>query len=372
MKSMCAAAMACLLAACEQQVPSGAVASPPTQAPASSQAVPSVSPPAPAAVPEDAELVKLRRENLELRAALEAGEARRQEREREWLAYVKGLAELAPRAGVQIPGFETDAGKVEMPAPRLEPAPDPAVQARVERDAQILRRMQALLIADSVRGLDALELGTLQDGFTGPVVFRALDDEGRPVGSICAEQLQLEGSRAARTLTFVFTKGYHRRAEQRNPFPEPGVLRVELPEVDPTPWMEDLPELFASAKPRQWRDDGLHDLTKLRVAFNLQLREDAAAGYWRLSSLEGVSAGVLREVVLDGFGADGRLERKLFADSLKVCERPQGVMLLLESGAQLRGDAKTPFLEGRYRIFLPRADPARMRAEGIPLLAADG
>jgi hypothetical protein len=66
------------------------------------------------------------------------------------------------------------------------------------------------------------------------------------------------------------------------------------------------------------------------------------------------------------------LERKLFADTLRILERPQGVLLLLESGAQLRGDIKTPFLEGRYRIHLPRLESARLRAAGVPVLAADG
>jgi hypothetical protein len=232
-----------------------------------------------------AELERLRTENGVLRTELASEQSRRQQREQEWLEYTRAVAELAPKAGVAPPSFATDAGTAQIPtAPQAIP-PDPSVAARAERDAQILRRMQALLIADSVQGLDALELGTLQDGFTGPVVFRALDDEGRPVGSICADKLELEGSRAARTLTFVFSKGYQRRGELRTPFPGTGVLRIELPEVDPTPWIEALPELFTKAQPRQPMDDALHDLTKLRVALNLQLREDAAAGYWRLACL---------------------------------------------------------------------------------------
>lgn len=360
------------LPACERagpRAPSAAepllpLRSPPT-APAAADAADA------ADVADAAERHRLRLENEQLRLELAAEREKRQERERGWLAYVKGLAELAPRAGVELPSFETEAGTLELPAPAAKPPSDPALEARALRDAQILRRMQALLIADSVQGLDVLELGTFQDGFTGPVVFRTLDDEGRPFGSICADRLQLEGSRAARTLTFVFSVGYQRRGEQRTPFAAPGVLRVELPEVDPTPWLEGIPELFANAKPRDWRDDRLYDLTRLRVALNLQLREDAASGYWRLSSLEGVVGGVLREVVLDGFGAEGQLERKLFADSLRILERPQGVVLLLESGAQIRGEVKTPFLEGRYRIILPRASSERMRAEGIPVLAAD-
>ncbi|MEY2786537.1 MAG: hypothetical protein RL277_2749 [Planctomycetota bacterium] len=343
-------------------------------APAVAQAAALV-PSAPAAgspVALQAELERLRAENVALRTELANEQSRRQQREQEWLEYTRALAELAPKAGVSPPSFATDVGTAEMPPVALTAPPDPAIAARAERDAQILRRMQALLIADSVQGLDALELGTLQDGFTGPVVFRALDDEGRPVGSICAEKLELEGSRAARTLTFVFSQGYHRRGELRTPFPGTGVLRVELPEVDPTPWIESLPELFAKARPRERVDDALHDLTKLRVALNLQLREDAAAGYWRLASLEGVMGGTLREVVLDGFSSEGQLERKLFADTLRILERPQGVLLLLESGAQLRGDIKTPFLEGRYRIHLPRLDCARLRAAGVPVLEADG
>lgn len=334
---------------CQEQVQQ----QPPLQAQAPAQAL-------------ELEIERLRGENAQLQAELARAQAERAERERHWLEYAQGLSKLAEGAGASLPQF----GSADALPPVVESAPaapDPALLERAARDAQILKRMRALFIADQIGGLDALELGTLQAGFTGPVVFRALDFDGRPMGSICAERLYLEGSKAARTLTLVFEAGYQRQGGERVAFPESGALRIELPEVDPLPWMQDLPELFGNAKPRAVLDDGLHDLTRLRVGMNLLLREDAQAGYWRLAALEGVVGGVLREVVLDGLDREGRLEKKLFADRLQIVERPQGLLLLLESGAQLRGNTKAPFLEGRYRIHLPRADAARWREAGLPV-----
>ncbi len=115
-------------------------------------------------------------------------------------------------------------------------------------------------------------------------------------------------------------------------------------------------------------DDGKHDRTALRVALNQLLREDAAGGWWRLSGLGGVQKDVLRDVALDGLDREGNLERKLFADRLTILEQEHGVQILLEQGAQLRGDHKTPFLDGRYRIFLPRAKAEAWTAAGVPVV----
>jgi hypothetical protein len=54
---------------------------------------------------------------------------------------------------------------------------------------------------------------------------------------------------------------------------------------------------------------------------------------------------------------------------MTIVEQEQGVKVELQDGAQLRGDAKTPFLDGRYRIFLPRASAERWRKAGLPGLA---
>src|SRR6185436_2612427 len=98
-------------------------------------------------------------------------------------------------------------------------------------------------------------------------------------------------------------------------------------------------------------------------------REDAVGGWWRLSSLGGVRGAVICAVLLDQLDREGRLDRKLFADRMTVLKEERGVQLLLESGAQLRGDKKLPFLDGRYRIFLPRADIMAWTARGVPGLS---
>jgi hypothetical protein len=149
-----------------------------------------------------------------------------------------------------------------------------------------------------------------------------------------------------------------------------GTKRIELPEVDPARWMESVPELFGPSLPAEALDDGSHDRTALRVALNVLLREDASGGWWRLSSLGGVQQDVLREVVLDGFDREGRGERRLFADRLTILEEAKGVQLLLERGAQVRGDEKLPFLDQRYRIFLPQASAEAWAKAGVPLVHA--
>jgi hypothetical protein len=52
-----------------------------------------------------------------------------------------------------------------------------------------------------------------------------------------------------------------------------------------------------------------------------------------------------------------------------VLREPQGLQILLEDGVQMRGDVKTPFLAGAFRIFLPRADAAAWQAAGVPGLS---
>jgi hypothetical protein len=107
----------------------------------------------------------------------------------------------------------------------------------------------------------------------------------------------------------------------------------------------------------------------VRATLNDLLQLDAALGWYRLRALGGVQDGVLRDVQIERLDVEGRVERRLFADRLCVVEQERGLMLLLEDGAQVRGERKAPFLEGRYPIFLPRADVARWRAAGVPGLA---
>jgi hypothetical protein len=326
--------------------------------------------------------VDLRARIVELEGLLSDERAQRLEREQEWLRFVQGLGEISRTAGLKPPEFPTPlAGEAAAPQ---APAADPGREARLQRGRALLAKLRALFVADEL-GLDLLEAGEFGAGALGPVVLRELDLEGRPYGTLCAERLHLEASQSARTLTLVLEQGYERRGTQRFPFDDPGAAlsdaaepavgrsgtrRIELPEVDPARWIESLPELFAASASAPAIDDGRHDRTAIRVALNVLLREDAAGGWWRLSGLGGVQQDVLRDVVLDGLDREGRLERKLFADRLTILEQRQGVQLLLEHGAQLQGDRKLPFLDDRYRIFLPQAAPEAWAKAGVPLVRA--
>ena len=349
--------------------------------------------PAEAAAPGD-EVTRLRAEVEAARARIAALEiegqraaAERIAREEEWLRYSKAIGQLASASERPVAEFQP------MPEPQaalVEPAPVAGadaegaaptaeeVAAAAERDRGIFVSLRSLLAVEQVTSYDLLESGALSSGgFTGPVVLRALDERGRPVGTLVAERLRLEGSRSARTLSIVLESGYEKRGGETFLFEggsaEPGrggERRIELPDVDPGPWIEPLAELFREEDRAPPADDGSWDLGAVRASLNLLLREDVESGWWRLAGLGGVQAGVLRDVQFDQLDAEGRLERKLFADRMEIAEQEKGVKIELSGGAQLRGDSKTPFLDGRYRIFLPRAPIERWRAAGIPGLAA--
>ena len=337
-----------------------------------------------APVPPAAEAA-LRARIVELEGQLAEEHAQRIQREQEWLQFTQGIGELSRASGVQTPEFATPLAAGTTPAAAPAPEPDLEREQRQKHGAALLSKLRILFFSDEVAGLDLLEAGEFAGGAVGPVVLRELDPDGRPYGTLCAERLHLEGSLAARTLTIVLEQGYERRGLQRFAFDDPGASaaeaadesaarrgtkRIELPEIDPRRWIEMVPELFAPSAASESIDDGLHDLTAVRVALNGLLREDASAGWWRISNLGGVQHEVLREVVLDGFDRDGRQERRLFADRLTILEEGKGVQLLLEHGAQVRGDQKLPFLDDHYRIFLPQAAPEAWDKSGVPLVRA--
>jgi len=364
---------------------------------ASPQAAPAAQTPAPQTPAPQNELAELRAKLavaqariVELQGELADERAARVQREQEWLQFTRGISELSRSAGVKVPEFPSTLADPHA-APAAPTAPDPLLAERAARGRKLFTKLRALFTADEVAGLDLLEAGEFRDGAIGPVVLRMLDADGRPYGTLCAEQLHFEASVSARTLTLVLERGYERRGDQRYPFAEAGLpapapvaersasddhavrhgtKRIALPEIDPTRWIESVPELFGPAAKGAPLDDGKHDLTAIRVALNQLLREDSSGGWWRLSGLEGVQQDVLREVVLDGFGREGNQERRLFADRLTVLEEARGVQLLLEGGAQVRGDEKVPFLGERYRIYLPQAEVAAWIKSGVPVVRA--
>jgi hypothetical protein len=325
--------------------------------------------PSPSAPAEDraaleGELERSRARIVELEAELRDATAKRVAREEEFMRQSRALNDLC------VPE------KVEpKPAPSPEAAADVDPVAR--RDHEIQISLKTMFTLDQVTGFELLESGTFKDGATGPVVLRALDDRGRPVATISAERLRLEASRAARTVTLVLEDGFERRGVEKTPFEGPmtgesrgGLRRIELPETNPAPWIEALPELFREEDKAPLDDDGLWNLGAVRASLNLLLREDISAGWWRLVAFGGVRDGVLRDVQLDGLDPDGKLERKLFADRMEIDAQEKGVKIELRDGAQMRGDEKVPFLDRRYRIFLPRASIDAWRDAGIPGIAA--
>jgi hypothetical protein len=394
----CVAAFALLCAACERTAVESAA--PQT----TSKAVETAS--------AENELARLRAQNDELelcvaklRSELEHEHAERIAREQEWLRYTQGIDKLGQLAGVGTAPFaskfaapvsvDPSAAAAELSAaPALDPTRAAELAADEEHVRLMLTRLRALFVIDQIDGLDLLELGQIHGGKAGPIVLRELDEGGRPMATLCAEHLHLEGSRAARTLTFVLEDGYERRGGRLHPFPiggdaaissadsadeslapgadehsaRRGLRRIELAEVDPLPWIEAAPELFSGSTSEPASDDGKHPLGPLRAKLNQLLREDATHGWYRMGVLGGVQGVVLREVELDVFDKSGALERKLFADRLTVLRRAQGVELLLEQGAQMRGSRKTPFLDGRLRIILPRADPKLWSEGGVPMV----
>ncbi|MCY3002502.1 MAG: hypothetical protein NTV21_11935 [Planctomycetota bacterium] len=311
-----------------------------------------------------------------LRNELAAADERRLEREREWLRFLKTLDQLGLPKPAPENAFVPDVPEEERPK---EPEPEPIDTAKLEREAQIGRQIAALLAVEGVRGLDLLEHGHLGDGWIGPVLFRVIDARGRLAGSLYAERLRLEGSRAARTLVLVMEGGYEMRGGERIQFGagegldgkpvESGVRRLVLDDCDPTEWLTSLPELAPAQVEMPLVDDGKWSLVYVKGALNRLLRQDAAQGYWRVKSVNGVLEGTLREVHLEGFDAAGKLDRRVFADRLRLVRQERGFLLELEDGAQMRGDEKVPFFDGRFRIFLPRAVHAEWDAAVLPGLA---
>jgi hypothetical protein len=106
----------------------------------------------------------------------------------------------------------------------------------------------------------------------------------------------------------------------------------------------------------------------LRAALNVKLREDQLIGHWRVDGIGGVQRSVLYEVAFSQLDEKGNIVRTLVADKATFAALSKGVEVLLEGGAQVKVDSTVPFLDGRYRLVLPRADAEAWRAARIPLL----
>lgn len=316
-------------------------------------------------------------------------------REQEHLDFTRLLVAIAPDLLDEqaLQRLEGAGGAAPEPARGETPAgadlgPEAAAAAAIEaarvdrerqREREVALTLGSLLVAERVEGLQLLESGHLGEGWTGPVVFRVIDERGRGVGTLAADRLRLEGSRTGRSLTLVFEAGYERRGGARVPFagtPEGvergGERRITLTRVDPRPWIEALPELFSTAALERLMDDGRWDLVLVQRALNRLLALESSSGSYRLNALEGIVEGVLREVNIEELDGDGRALRVLTADRLSITGGESTVLLTLEDGVQLRDGRKLPFLEGRYRIFLPRADLGEWTRAGLPGLVLAG
>ena len=319
-------------------------------------------------------------EIAELRAELVRERTRRQERELEWFEYNRAVAELDLNHVRAALGFEVDpndlpdrqrsrlaAEQTTEEAGDSEPASEEEREAarRVERARSIQTTLRTLFLVEGLRGVDLLEVGALGDGWIGPVVFRTLDDRGRLTGGLFANRLRLEASFSARTVTVVLEEGKDSRGGRAIPFAE-GARRIVLPFVDPEPWMEAIPELFPKEFLERPSDDGLWSMRAVRQELNRLLLLETSVGWYRLRALEGVLEDELVRVQLDEFDESGRLLRRIFADRMQLSVGDPGVVLTLHEGAFVRGNEKTAFPGGSYRIYMPRAPEEEWREAKLP------
>lgn len=322
---------------------------------------------------------------------LRAEKSRSLARQEEWIAFTRLLQGFEIPALPDPPEFVAEA--LVVPRDPAAEALEQAEAARRWRGTQVGASLRTLLRAESVRGLDLLEVGLIHEhqgrSWTGPVIARLLDERGRMVGMMKAARLRLEVSRSSRSVTIILEDGYESRGGVLRPFEggtavpsEGGALsevgggrqRIYLGAVDPEPWIEALPELVDPVLLARATDDGLWDLDDLRVQLVRLLHEAAQAGdpRWRLVGLGGVRGSELRDVQFAEVDAvTGRAQRRVFADSARIRLRPSGgVELRFEGGTVRRGTRVAPFLSGKYRIVLPRARAEDWREVPLPGLAA--
>ena len=333
------------------------------------------------------EIARLRAENARLRADLVVQRARAAQlsteldrlgdrwvqRELELLRMQRELAQLAPD-GALSQGLAT---LLDLPAeqaadavPEEAAAPDPE-RLRAE---EIGRDLQALLWVEGVRGLQLFDAGRVlpedEHGThgIGPVLIRMADEDGRAFGHLWAERLVAHASRTGRTLTLELERGYTSRGGTREPFTA-DVHRITLRHVDPRSLYENCPELFSSEARETPADDGLWSKARLAYQLNRLLGAETSVQRYRLEYFDGVNGADFLDVELSVRGPQGRLERRLFADRMHIAEGAHGIVIELTGGVSVRGADQVPFLDGRLRLLLPRADVEAWRAASLPGLS---
>lgn len=150
-----------------------------------------------------------------------------------------------------------------------------------------------------------------------------------------------------------------------------GVHRTTLRHVDPKPFFERTPELFPSGATRQPADDGLWSHPKLSFELNRLLGADPSVDRYRLEYFDAISGEDWIDVELSVRDKGGRAVRRLFADRMRlsILGDSSGVRIDLTGGVSIRGDDQIPFLDGRLRLVLPRADVRLWRDAGLPGLS---
>lgn len=312
-------------------------------------------------------------EVAELRAELAAANARIEELEvelsivqaqrfseqqtfQDWLQFVSAVRpELLP---AELPGGLTIQNEPQV-AEAVEVPPEPGI---VRAEAMLVS-LRNLLRTEGLYAYDLLTAGRYADGVVGPVVFRLLDDRGRLAGSVSAQRLRLEAGRTGQTVTIVLEAGEERRGGIARAFEE---SRIPLPNVDPAPWIGKLPELFRDEDLGVPFAEGDWDRDAVRAALNPLLALDAAGGYLQLKGFDGVSGDFIVGAHFREYNAEGRVQRQLFADSVRFGFLDRGVVVQLFGAVSMRGAQKTPFPNGTHRVFLPNANQTAWRKAGLP------
>jgi hypothetical protein len=260
----------------------------------------------------------------------------------------------------------SDTPPVSGPQPMLA-ADSPAIR----RGRELPGPLTALLRLEGVRSFDLFDAGAVlraadatAPAGAGPVILRRFDPEGYLAGHLYARRLTLSGSRSGHTLTLHLEDGHSSAGGLRQPFAQ-GRLNLPLRNVNPAPFLQAFPELFVDP-PVAVPDDGRYPKAWLQYTLNRLLAEDAGGSHYQLAWYEGVAEECLRTVELIETDLQGRELRRLFADRLWIELTGERLALVLEQGVSQRAGESMPFLDGRLKLYFPRANLDRWRSSGLP------